>query len=95
MPSYVETIFDPGEQITYRAYLHWIVFALPIVLMLIGAAVLSFSQGTPPSVNRFSYRLFSRPALGAGLVALRQTFVRRCHGGSGSPGPAGNQQIRT
>jgi hypothetical protein len=26
----------------------------------------------------------SRPALGAGLVALRQTFVRRCHGGSGS-----------
>ena len=27
---------------------------------------------------------FSRPALGAGLVALRQTFVRRCHGGLGS-----------
>jgi hypothetical protein len=26
----------------------------------------------------------SRPALGAGLVALRQTFVRRCHGGLGS-----------
>jgi hypothetical protein len=31
-----------------------------------------------------AYRLFSRPALGAGLVALRQTFVRRCHGGLGS-----------
>ena len=26
-----------------------------------------------------AYRLFSRPALGAGLVASRQTFVRRCH----------------
>ena len=30
-----------------------------------------------------------RPALGAGLVALRQTFVRRCHGGLGSPGLPG------
>ena len=29
-------------------------------------------------------RLFSRPGLGAGLVALRQAFVRRCHGGLGS-----------
>ena len=36
-----------------------------------------------------AYRLFSRPALGAGLVALRQTFVRRCHGGLGSPGLPG------
>ena len=35
------------------------------------------------------YRLFSRPALGAGLVAFRQTFVRRCHGGLGSPGLPG------
>ena len=34
--------------------------------------------------------LLSRPALGAGLVALRQLFVRRCHGGLGSPRPAAN-----
>jgi uncharacterized membrane protein YdbT with pleckstrin-like domain len=51
MPSYVETILDPGERITYRAYLHWIVFALPIVLMLIGVAVLSFSQGDTAVVS--------------------------------------------
>ena len=25
---------------------------------------------------------------------MRQTFVRRCHGGLGSPGPAGNWQIK-
>jgi len=36
-----------------------------------------------PAVH-WHYRLFSRPALGAGLVALRQTFVRRCYGGLGS-----------
>ena len=30
--------------------------------------------------------------LGAGLVALRQTFVRRYHGGWGSRAPAGNRQ---
>jgi hypothetical protein len=29
-------------------------------------------------------RLLSRPAPRAGLVALRQTFVRRCHGSLGS-----------
>jgi hypothetical protein len=31
------------------------------------------------------------PCPRAGLVALRQTFVRRCHGGLGSPGPAGSR----
>src|SRR3954453_16615437 len=31
-------------------------------------------------------RLLSRPAPRAGLVALRQSFVRRCHGRRGSRG---------
>ena len=34
------------------------------------------------------------PCPRAGLVALRQTFVRRCRGGLGSPRAAGNRQIK-
>jgi hypothetical protein len=36
--GYVETILEPGERITHRAHLHWIVYWRGIVLMLIGAA---------------------------------------------------------
>jgi hypothetical protein len=39
----------------------------------------------PPFIGKST----SYPCLPAGLVALRQTFVRRCHGGLGSSGPAG------
>jgi hypothetical protein len=34
--GYVETILEPGEGITYRGYLHWIIYGRGIVLILIG-----------------------------------------------------------
>src|SRR5262245_18536135 len=34
--GYLETILDPGERITYRAYLHWIIFLRGILLMFLG-----------------------------------------------------------
>jgi uncharacterized membrane protein YdbT with pleckstrin-like domain len=48
--SYVETILDPDERITYRAYLHWIIFLRGIVLWLLGlmfvaAALAARSEG--------------------------------------------------
>ena len=34
--GYVETILEPGERVTHRAHLHWIIFWRAVVLMLIG-----------------------------------------------------------
>jgi uncharacterized membrane protein YdbT with pleckstrin-like domain len=41
--SYVEKNLMPGEQIEYRAYLHWLVFLLPILLFM--PAIWPFSVG--------------------------------------------------
>jgi len=38
-----------------------------------------FWGGKVCSAVHWHIDFFSRPALGAGLVALRQTLVRRCH----------------
>ena len=38
--GYIETILEPGERITYRAYLHWFIYWRAVVLMLIGLAAL-------------------------------------------------------
>ena len=34
--GYVETILEPGERITHRAYLHWIIYVRAVLLTLIG-----------------------------------------------------------
>ncbi len=38
--SYVEKNLLPNEQVTYRAQLHWIIFALPVGVLLIAIALL-------------------------------------------------------
>jgi uncharacterized membrane protein YdbT with pleckstrin-like domain len=38
--GYVERNLMPGEQVTYRAKLHWIVFLSPIILGLVGVLIL-------------------------------------------------------
>ena len=43
--GYIETILEPGEQITHRAYLHWIIFARGVVLMFLGLIVLASHLG--------------------------------------------------
>ena len=37
--SYVERNLLPNEQITYRAKLHWIIYALPAIVFLIAILV--------------------------------------------------------
>src|SRR6202035_1507431 len=37
--GYVESNLLPSEQITYRAKLHWIIYALPVIVFLIAIAV--------------------------------------------------------
>jgi membrane protein YdbS with pleckstrin-like domain len=37
--GYVESNLLPNEQITYRAHLHWIIYVLPVGVLVIAAAV--------------------------------------------------------
>jgi uncharacterized membrane protein YdbT with pleckstrin-like domain len=37
--TYVESILEPGERITYRGRLHWMIYLRGIMLLLIGAAI--------------------------------------------------------
>jgi hypothetical protein len=41
--GYVETILEPGERVTYRAHLHWIIYVRAVVLMLVGLALTGFA----------------------------------------------------
>jgi hypothetical protein len=45
------------------------------------------NRGCPRFIGSIGFLI--APPLGARLVALRQSFVRRCHGGLGSPGLPG------
>jgi membrane protein YdbS with pleckstrin-like domain len=42
--GYVETILEPGEQISRRAHLHWIVYVRAVVLLLIGVVLMLYSE---------------------------------------------------
>jgi uncharacterized membrane protein YdbT with pleckstrin-like domain len=37
--GYVETILEPGERITHRAHLHWIIYMRGVLLAIIGGFV--------------------------------------------------------
>jgi uncharacterized membrane protein YdbT with pleckstrin-like domain len=65
--SYVEKNLMPGEQIEYRANLHWLVFILP-TLLLIAAIWLFFSLGG--TVAKFLAVILIVGVLVTGLHAL-------------------------
>src|SRR5262245_37573049 len=48
--SYVETILDPDERITYRAYLHWIIYGRGVMLLIIGFLML-FAGGAGATIG--------------------------------------------
>jgi uncharacterized membrane protein YdbT with pleckstrin-like domain len=45
--GYIEKILEPNERIIHRAYVHWIVYAKPLVLFALAIGVLALSDGTP------------------------------------------------
>ena len=65
--SYVEKHLMPGEQIEYRANLHWLVFILP-TLLFIAAIWLFFSLGG--SIAKFLALILIVGALVTGLHAV-------------------------
>ena len=40
--SYVEDNLMPGETITYRGHLHWVIYVKPVLFAVIGVALLAF-----------------------------------------------------
>ena len=46
--SYIETNLQPGEEIKYRAKLHFFLFVQPIILLLIGAFQHPLPKKYPP-----------------------------------------------
>jgi uncharacterized membrane protein YdbT with pleckstrin-like domain len=54
--SYVETILDPDERITYRAFLHWIIFVRGGVMLFIGFLMLS-AQGAAATIGLILFLL--------------------------------------
>jgi Predicted membrane protein len=64
--SYVEKHLMPGEQIEYRANLHWLVFVLPILLFI--AAIWLFSLGG--TLQNFSHSFLIVGVLVTGLIAV-------------------------
>ena len=64
--SYVEKNLMPGEQIEYRANLHWLVFLLPI-LLFIPAVWLYFVGG---DIARFLAVILIVGVLVTGLIAV-------------------------
>src|SRR5438876_6202346 len=64
--SYVEKHLMPGEQIEYRAKLHWLVFVLPILLFI--AAIWLFSAGG--DIAKFLALILIVGVLVTGLIAV-------------------------
>ena len=64
--SYVEKHLMPGEQIEYRTTLHWLVFVLPILLLI--AAIWLFSLGG--NIAKILAYILMVGVLGTGLSAV-------------------------
>ena len=64
--GYIETILEPGEQITYRAYLHWIIYGRAVVLILIGVPLL-FAEGAGGTIGLIAILLAALDFLRAAI----------------------------
>src|SRR3989442_13790562 len=76
--GYVEENLMPGEQIMYRANLHWIIYAAPLFFGLVGIVIVASSFG-----NRYQAALGGLGGLFlivAGLLGLSRWIISRTSG---------------
>ena len=64
--SYIDDNLLPGEQVVYRARLHWIIFARPVLLLIVGVVLFIVVPGVP---------VVGGVVLLAGLLLLVPPFV--------------------
>src|SRR3989449_11640841 len=73
--GYIEENLMPGEQIMYRANLHWIIYSAPLFFGLVGIVIVASSFG-----NRYQAALGGLGGLFlivAGLLGLSRWIVSR------------------
>src|SRR3989442_1924644 len=73
--GYVEENLMPGEQIMYRANLHWIIYAAPLFFGLVGIVIVASSFG-----DRYQAALGGLGVLfliAAGLLGLSRWIISR------------------
>ncbi len=73
--GYVEENLMPGEQIMYRANLHWIIYSAPLFFGLVGIVIVASSLG-----NRYQAALGGLGVLFlivAGLLGLSRWIISR------------------
>ena len=77
--GYIETILEPDERITYRAYLHWIIYVRHAWLILIGVLLTLFAanrvtenEDAAKTFALVGFILFLLGALGVLLSAIRR-----------------------
>jgi len=76
--GYVESNLLPNEQITYRAKLHWIIYALPVVVFLIAIVVALGGGGwiAGMAIGIIGFVLFLPPWIKAGSSEFAITNKR-------------------
>src|SRR3989475_7120986 len=73
--GYIEENLMPGEQIMYRANLHWIIYSAPLFFGLVGIVIVASSFG-----NRYQAALGGLVGLFlivAGLLGLSRWIITR------------------
>ena len=71
--SYVDSTLLPGEQVTFRTYLHWLIFVRAIVIVAIGVAILVVGYQ-----HHWAAAVWLGAAVAAlGLIGWLAAYVRR------------------
>ena len=73
--GYVETILEPGERVTHRAHLHWIIFWRAVVLMLIGGLMCFTADSNGVAIIGFILVLLSALSLLRAAIARWTTEI--------------------
>ena len=78
--NYVDRVIQPGEEVVYRAPLHWVLYLPGLILAIIAVVVLAYGL----TVDVQTQALLRETAFGvavlsflAALLLLAQAFVRR------------------
>lgn len=70
--SYVEKNLLPGETVTCTGHLHWIIYLKPLLLVVVGVALIVLSPFTPHLPNLW---IWGAAAVGVGLLAALPAFI--------------------
>jgi uncharacterized membrane protein YdbT with pleckstrin-like domain len=69
--SYVDSTLLPGEQVTFRTYLHWLIFARSTVVLAIGLTTLALGHSWAPAV------WFGAALTVLGLIGWLGAYIQR------------------